>query len=146
MLIHKGNYFIMVLDILDTPIQFIRQYLTGWVLILIILFIIYFIYLRKLYTQRELFSPDDEEDIINSDEEEEDITNEGFQNETDIGTNVNTTEISASTKPTTLTSNDPNLNISTTIFNNLQLSQAQLESARINYNQVIANYIIDYHI
>lgn len=143
MLIHKGNYFIMVLDILDTPIQFIRQYLTGWVLILIILFIIYFIYLRKLYTQRELFSPDDEEDIINSDEEEEDITNEGFQNETDIGTNVNTTEISASTKPTILTSNDPNLNISTTIFNNLQLSQAQLESARINYNQVIANYIIE---
>jgi len=142
-LIHKGNYFIMVLDILDTPIQFIRQYLTGWVLILIILFIIYFIYLRKLYTQRELFSPDDEEDIINSDEEEEDITNEGFQNETDIGTNVNTTEISASTKPTILTSNDPNLNISTTIFNNLQLSQAQLESARINYNQVIANYIIE---
>jgi hypothetical protein len=133
----------MVLDILDTPIQFIRQYLTGWVLILIILFIIYFIYLRKLYTQRELFSPDDEEDIINSDEEEEDITNEGFQNETDIGTNVNTTEISASTKPTILTSNDPNLNISTTIFNNLQLSQAQLESARINYNQVIANYIIE---
>lgn len=139
--------------ILDIPIQFIRQHLTGWVLIIIILFIIYFIYLRKLYTQRELFSPDDEEltdsiDDTIDDPETETTLEEGFQND-----NNNTTPslpnptLPNPTLPNPTISNpsnqDPNLNISTTIFNNLQLSPAQLESARINYNQVIANYIIE---
>lgn len=45
----------LILDILQIPIEFIRENLTGWILLIIVVFIIYFICLRKYYIQREKF-------------------------------------------------------------------------------------------
>lgn len=45
----------LILDILQIPIEFIKENLTGWVLLIIAVFIIYFICLRKYYIQREKF-------------------------------------------------------------------------------------------
>ncbi len=45
----------MILDILETPINFIKENLTGWVLVVLIILIIYFIGLRNYYIQKERF-------------------------------------------------------------------------------------------
>lgn len=44
-----------LLDILDIPINFIKDNLTGWVILIFAILIIYFIALRKYYTQKERF-------------------------------------------------------------------------------------------
>ena len=45
----------LILDILQIPLEFIKEHLTGWVIIILAVFIIYFICLRKYYIQREKF-------------------------------------------------------------------------------------------
>ena len=44
----------LILDILQIPIEFIKENLTGWVLLILIVFMIYFICLRKYFTPRLL--------------------------------------------------------------------------------------------
>ena len=45
----------LILDILQIPLEFIKENLTGWVILILVVFIIYFICLRKYYIQREKF-------------------------------------------------------------------------------------------
>jgi hypothetical protein len=45
----------LILDILQIPLEFIKEHLTGWVILILAVFIIYFICLRKYYIQREKF-------------------------------------------------------------------------------------------
>jgi hypothetical protein len=45
----------MILDILKIPFEFIKEHLTGWVIIILIILIIYFVCLRSYYIQKERF-------------------------------------------------------------------------------------------
>ena len=53
----------MITSILDIPSYLIREYLTGWTIILFIVIIIYFVALRKYYLNKESFN---NEDMINN--------------------------------------------------------------------------------
>ena len=44
-----------ILDVLEIPFEFIKENLTGWVIIILVILIIYFIGLRNYYLQKEKF-------------------------------------------------------------------------------------------
>ena len=204
----------LILDILQIPIEFIRENLTGWILLILVIFIIYFICLRKYYIQREKFydigtqlqNLEDvesaENDIIssinsssntNSEEERKKdirnarkeykrernvlkksdwvddqfnqndptITSANTSRNTKTNTNTNTNTKKGkkvlegfnndipitsipSTTSTPRTPSTPSLPpIATTIFDNLNLNDAQVQACKANYNQVIAELITD---
>jgi hypothetical protein len=202
----------LILDILQIPIEFIRENLTGWILLILVIFIIYFICLRKYYIQREKFydigtqlqNLEDvesaENDIISSsnsssntnseEERKKDIRNarkeykrernvlkksdwiddqfnqndptityENTSRNTKTNTNTNTNtkkgkkvlegfnnDIPITSTPSTPStpSNPSSLPpIATTIFDNLNLNDAQVQACKANYNQVIAELITD---
>lgn len=155
-----------MLDFLDTPIEFIKKHLTGWVVIVIILFVIYFIHLRKYYTQREQFYdiPEDNQDTTETTEQKNNNrksrqSNKSSKSGKSNKARNNTIHESFQNLEPTVTGNpdsNPASNssgngsseisqsiASTTIFDNLNLSQAQIQAARIKYNNTIAGYIID---
>jgi hypothetical protein len=190
----------LILDILQTPIEFIKDNLTGWVLLILVVFIIYFICLRKYYIQREKFYDAGEqlqtlEDIESAEDEiandtynikqgkkdrqmnlrnaRKDMNDERkiFKNSNsvddqfdqddykatsrDTNTNSNTKEgkqvlegfknsNTSNTSNTTLLKEYPSGSIiSTTLFDNLNLNQSQIDSCKINYNKVLAQLITD---
>jgi hypothetical protein len=45
----------LILDILAIPFEFIKENLTGWVILVILVLILYFVGLRKYYSQKEKF-------------------------------------------------------------------------------------------
>jgi hypothetical protein len=130
----------MLLDILETPINFIKENLTGWVLLILVIFIIYFVCLRNYYTQKERFynqvqfkknniletkknKQTDKKEI----EKKENSIIEGFVEQQQLSEPQNIISSYAST----------------TLFDNLNLSTTQLQSVKIKYNDIIAQYIID---
>lgn len=44
-----------ILDVLEIPFEFIKENLTGWVIIILVILIIYFVGLRNYYLQKEKF-------------------------------------------------------------------------------------------
>lgn len=44
-----------ILDILEIPFEFIKENLTGWVIVILVILIIYFVCLRNYYLQKERF-------------------------------------------------------------------------------------------
>ena len=201
----------LILDILQIPIEFIRENLTGWILLILVIFIIYFICLRKYYIQREKFYDIGEQlqnledvesaenDVISSSNtsntnnyeerkkdmrnarkeykrernvlKKSDLVDDQFnQNDPTItsentsrNTNTNTSRNTNTKKgqkeekvlegfvnniPTTsvpaTTSNPSSLPpIATTIFDNLNLNDTQVQACKVNYNQVIAQLFAD---
>ena len=191
----------LISELFQIPLEFIKEHLTGWVLLIIIILILYFIYLRNYYVQRELFF-NSLEDVMKStntnihenkdNNEDEDIEKtentlldneykdkqpatankkekhrkyndrdslkeeknnkpvfEGFENTNIIKNNFNTSNIGNTSNTVNTSNTDNNMEndvklISTTIFDNLNLSPAQIQTAIINYNKVIANYIIEF--
>jgi len=192
----------LILDILQIPIEFIRENLTGWILLILVIFIIYFICLRKYYIQREKFYDIGEQlqnledvesaenDVIsssntsntNNEERKKDMRNarkeykrernvlkksdwvdDQFNQNDPTITSENTSRNTNTKKgqkeekviegfvnniPTTsvpaTTSNPSSLPpIATTIFDNLNLNDAQVQACKANYNQVIAELITE---
>ena len=220
----------LILDILHIPIEFIREHLTGWILLIIVVFIIYFICLRKYYIQREKFydvgaqlknlediesAEDDIDSSINTTSEEEhkkDMRNarkeykqerkvlkisnrvdvqfnqddenttsrhntrrskqdkqgkqdkqdkqgkqdkqckqdkqetkakvlEGFDSDISITPSIAATSNSNSSGNNSASANMPP--IATTLFDNLNLNDTQIQACKANYNQVIAQLISD---
>ncbi len=191
----------LILDILQIPIEFIRENLTGWVLLILVVFIVYFICLRKYYIQREKFYDIGTQlkTLENVETAEDDIKLE-YQNNTSTN---NTSKKASSTKdrkkdmrdarkeykqerkilknsnrineqfnqnnsqtsknkkvlegfdsniPITITSSGTSDTsetssslppIATTIFDNLNLNDTQIQACKANYNQVITQLIID---
>ena len=199
----------LILDIFQIPIEFIKENLTGWVLLIIVVFIIYFICLRKYYIQREKFYDagaqlkqleeiDAAEDAIKQDytsnSKEKNNKKDGKQNARDardardasdarkeykkerkvlkisngVDNQFNQNDSRAASRntytkagkkvlegfdnasPTTLNtlstsqSSAPSMpSIATTLFDNLNLNQEQIQECNANYNQVIAQLITD---
>ena len=207
-----------LLEILEIPLDFIKENLTGWVIVIFIILIIYFVALRNYYVKKEQFYDQavalkDMEDIENAEEtlledneqkSQKSMTSqklnnrdyntemhresqvmkhsdsidtefdqpendtktrnrntrntrktrntsntkqkvnvkvkEGFENPTitTIQTNTN-----IRTAPAAVTTPFDNKIISTTLFDNLNLTELQIQSCKANYNQVIAQLYID---
>ena len=209
----------LILDILHIPIEFIREHLTGWILLIVVVFIIYFICLRKYYIQREKFYDVGEqlknledvesvEDDINSSsinssrndkENKKDMHNArkeykqertALKNSNGVDYQFNQNDSNDTSRHTTIKANKANTantsnkahkahkannankekvlegfnsdisitpsisatssNISasippiaTTLFDNLNLNDTQVQACKANYNQVIAQLISD---
>lgn len=178
-----------IIDILQIPIEFIKEHLTGWVLLIFTIFIIYFICLRKYYIQREKFydistqlktlkNIESVEDSIKTQNEpnlSNKFMNKKFMNKkyntsrkeykqekkvikksNDINTatreednifeefNNNIPTISQVSNKSNKTNENENMPpIATTLFDNLNLNNTQIQDCKNNYNQVIAQLIID---
>jgi hypothetical protein len=178
----------------EIPYFLLSEYLTGWTIIAFVIFVIYFVSLRKYYIKKEQFyqeidtsknkknngkknngnkdndANDDDDDEKNnksrifeienklSDEQNNYNTKnkkpkkyyqnnikekgknvfEGFQSTETTTTNTNT---NTSTNTTTNTNTDITF-ISTTLFDNLNLNPAQLQSTKLKYNEIIAQTLI----
>lgn len=163
----------LILDILSIPIEFIKEHLTGWVLLFIIVFIIYFICLRKYYVQREKFYDmsipiENLEEVVVSTDNSHDSnidSRKQFKKERTFfkksnGVNKQFNQHNSTTQDKSkhlkegfennitpspsISQIDSNLPpISTTLFNNLNLNEKQIQEANINYTKVIAQLIID---
>ena len=136
-------------NIIDaTPLHFLSDYVTGWTIIIFIIFIIYFIALRKYYLNKEKFyygninDLDDLDNTDNTDNTEDETYNsdivEDFTN-----TTPQTTLPTLSTLPIEPVLSKDNLDtfINTTLFDNLQLLPEQVIKCKQHYNSVIINYI-----
>jgi len=197
----------MILDILETPINFIKENLTGWVLVVLVILIIYFVGLRNYYIQKERFYnqalyeqnvediEETENDILEAEKkihsnDKHTIQKNKSNSITDSNSNSNTTgkkklktkkhstkniegfesptglwykgrspfeeqqnttpELLPELLPKGIPKNIPNeqTNLissysSTTLFDNLNLNTTQIQSCKMQYNDVIAQYIID---
>jgi hypothetical protein len=219
----------LILDILEIPFEFIKENLTGWIIVILVILIIYFVCLRNYYLQKERFYDQsmyeknikdvenientilDAEDNITSStkqiyskkhsskkhsskKEYSNARNEKKQNinininkinGNDFNQNIDTnntidTKIKLKTNsnkkfatsrntntpegkkviegfdntipnviPNTISpkTNQLSVNqssyIATTLFNNLNLTPAQVQSCKLQYNEVIAQYIVD---
>lgn len=176
----------MILDILETPINFIKENLTGWVLVVLVILIIYFVGLRNYYIQKERFYDQAlyEQNVEDIEETENDILEAEEQihsndkhtipkNKSNSKSNGTTGKKKLKTKkhsakniegfegatpltpkpellPTGLPTGLPNEQTnfissyaSTTLFDNLNLNTTQIQFCKMQYNEVIAQYIID---
>lgn len=117
--------------ILEQPINFIKENLTGWTLIFFIILVIYFIGLRSYYIQKETF-------YHHQSSKKNNVTNKSK-------TITKTKELKIKEKFTTQEQHTNILDsvISTTLFDNLNLSQLQLEQCNNKYNDIIAQLIVD---
>jgi len=142
------------------PFNLISEYITGWSIIIFIIFIIYFIALRKYYINKETFyysnidtenNDTENNDTENNDTENNDIDNDVVENF--AITNPLTTK-PTTTKPPTATATNPsdpifykviqdNI-INTTLFDNLKLVPEQVMKCKKLYNTVIINYISEF--
>jgi len=142
--------------IFDTPpFNLISDYITGWTIILFIIFIIYFIALRKYYLNKETFyyskienTDDNTEELGENKEEIEEIDDNVIENF--ANTTAQTTKPpSLNTISTTpqlpidpiLSKAIPDTIINTTLFDNLQLLPEQIMKCKKQYNSVVINYI-----
>ena len=145
-------------EIFKIPYEFLQEYLTGWVLLIIVLFLIYFIYLRNIYRQRELFNNSNIIDNENNKNQSNNPLNKPLNKP--LGKIVNkhkkenvketkieefqSTEINNSNElDKTLLDTQLQSTVSTTIFDNLNLSQKQKQDVLNKYNQVIADYVVE---
>ena len=219
----------LILDILEIPFEFIKENLTGWIIVILVILIIYFVCLRNYYLQKERFYDqsmyeknikdlententilDAENNITSSTKqiyskkhsskknsskkEYSNARNEKKQNinininkidGNDFNQNIDTnntidTKIKLITKsnkkfatsrntntpegkkviegfdntipnviPNTISpkTNQLSVNqssyIATTLFDNLNLTPAQVQSCKLQYNEIIAQYIVD---
>lgn len=194
----------LILDILQIPLEFIKENLTGWVILILVIFIIYFICLRKYYIQREKFY--DAGVILENIEEVESAENElssvmnnnttanknnnnklnlnsildmrnsikEYKKERKVFKNSNKVDKQFNQNNSTDSRNEKKKNkptfqegfenvpststistigksdissslppITTTLFDNLDLTDTQILACKANYNQVIAQLIID---
>ena len=229
-----------ILDVLEIPFEFIKENLTGWVIIILVILIIYFVGLRNYYLQKEKFYDQSmyeknikdvenaEKDIL---EEEDKITPESQSPKNKINKKTSSKKVSSkkisssdlntrnqldensdarkkmqninnidydfnqnndtnntndtndtnntnvkrnpkkfatsrntntakgkkviegfeSTMPPTMPPTMPLPNarpnatqyIATTLFDNLNLTPAQVQSCKLKYNEIIAQYIVD---
>ena len=138
--------------ILNTPpFNLISEYITGWTIIIFIIFIIYFVALRKYYFNKEKFyysniNDTDETDEIDETEETED-TEETEEIEdtkdTNIVENFVNSIISTDAKSTSQLSVPANI-INTTLFDNLKLLPEQIIKCKQEYTNVVLNYINEF--
>ena len=173
----------MILDILETPINFIKENLTGWVLIVLIILIIYLIGLRNYYLQKERFYDqalyeqnaeeieETEQNILAAEEKihpnkkhtihtqndnskkklktkkhsKKNKNIEGFEGafEEQQQQQQNTTPELLPKEQTNGQTNFISSYASTTLFDNLNLNTTQIQSCKMQYNDIIAQYIID---
>jgi hypothetical protein len=148
----------MFYNAFEPTLTFISDYLTGWTIILFIIFIIYFIALRKYYINKEQFyysniNEKDEKDESN-DSNEADETNEADNSnsiEAFANPNLDTTNPTLPNPTLPNISSDPILNklstdtiINTTLFDNLKLLPEQVKRCKTFYNSIIINYISEF--
>ena len=179
----------MLLDILAIPIEFIKENLNGWIILILLIIIIYFAALRNYYINKEKFydqsvaekNMEDIEDAETDILEEQNNKMQSTKATKVIKANITKANTKANTKATTkndknkknsieafednvvnqyfpitdrlpsdlkvtnLTPQQPDVSsyISTTMFDNLNLNLAQVQSCKLKYNDIIAQYIID---
>ena len=154
----------MLDEFLEYPKYFICEYLNRrWVLIIAICLVLYFIYLRTYYTKREAFNSvigktkkatktnvKSTSKINNIEHFEQFEQFKPFNNTTEMQTS--TTQSSAlptemQTSPTTThastvdSSNSSKITVTDTLFKNLQLSPAQMDTCILFYKRTIATVL-----
>jgi len=210
----------MLFDILAIPIEFIKENLTGWTILILVIIIIYFVGLRNYYLRKELFYDQSiaEKNMKDIEDVETDILEEENNKIQPTRTTkpanptnaIKATKATKNTKPTKSNDKKHNTNkdntkdntitnkkknniakqdsveafednianqyspplatnnainnainnanksvtiqkpqdtissyVSTTMFDNLNLNSAQIQSCKLKYNDIIAQYIID---
>jgi hypothetical protein len=138
----------------QTTLDFIRNTLTGWTILIFAIIIIYFVTLRKYYIQKEQFY---DHTVYNKNSTEKRLNNmkkiekkeanilKKFKTKSDTIEGFYANETPSTTQltniPSSSTSTQETQYIATTIFDNLDLSTQQLEACKLFYNQTIAKYI-----
>jgi hypothetical protein len=188
-----------IIDILEIPLDFIKENLTGWVIVIFVIIIIYFVALRNYYIKKEQFY--DQAVAIKNMEEIEDTENKQLLEtsqqisslkenrkfntrdykrqlsresrvfkssnsiDTDFNQNITKSKKTSTSRNTNTpigkkviegfedtTNNNLNVNeniafdkqiISTTLFDNLNITEKQIQSCKSNYNNTIAQLLID---
>ena len=154
------------LNLIEIPIHFIRENLNGWVILVLVAIIIYFVMLRTYYIKREQFYDNiqieknaketggetgEESSNDNSKKRNSNEILEGFESPTNtnyamVGTNSNSDNSSNSSNSNN-SINTPDDNsfptIFTTLFDNIKLNPEQIISCKTNYINVIKKYIIE---
>ncbi len=116
--------------ILEIPLQFINEYLNRrWVILVIILLVIYFTYLRQWYFNRDSF-------VTNKKINKSQITNKK-QNTNKIKKTKSEKIETFIDKP----SSNISIEVSNNLFVNLQLNDSQMNSVLDNYKNIIYNTI-----
>ena len=142
----------MIESLFDVPYYLFSEYLTGWTIFLFIIFIIYFIALRKYYLNKDHFYDRHSDDITkehNSKQHNKKTSNKSNKhiNTNNKSKNKNKIEGFEVDVPDTATvqQQDTILDtfIETTLFNNLNLTPEQIKQCKVLYNQIIITYIID---
>jgi hypothetical protein len=138
----------------QTTLDFIRNTLTGWTILIFAIIIIYFVTLRKYYVQKEQFydhtvykknSTEKRLNNMKKIEKKEANIRKKYKNASDTIEGFYADETPSTTQLTNIPSSSTSIQetqyIATTIFDNLDLSTQQLEACKLFYNQTIAKYI-----
>ena len=134
------------MSILDIPLDFISEYLTGWTIIIFFCIIIYFVALRKYYIKREEFYTNTTTELFNNNKrKKKKKKSEGFTSEIPSTTRASTTAPST-TRPSTTAPSQTTLDsfVSTTLFDNLKLNTDEVQKCITFYNTVIIYCITEF--
>ena len=144
------------MEMFQTTLDFIRNTLTGWTILIFAIIIIYFVTLRKYYVQKEQFydhtiykknSTEKNLNNMKKIEKKEANLRKKFKTKSDTIEGFyaekipSTTQTPSSTTSMEIEASQDTQYIATTIFDNLDLSTQQLEACKLFYNQTIAKYI-----
>jgi hypothetical protein len=144
------------MEMFQTTLDFIRNTLTGWTILIFAIIIIYFVTLRKYYVQKEQFydhtiykknSTEKNLNNMKKIEKKEANLRKKFKTKSDTIEGFyaekipSTTQTPSSTTSMEIEASQDTQYIATTIFDNLDLSTQQLEACKLFYNKTIAKYI-----
>jgi hypothetical protein len=135
-------------SIIDIPLEFISEYLTGWTILIFIIIIIYFVALRKYYVNKEQFydrlvDTTDTTDVPNrKNNKNNKIKKTKFKNTVE-GFEPTITEQPKNISNTISTQPILDTFIDTTLFDNLKLNTDQVLQCKQFYNTIIVYYIIE---
>lgn len=144
---------------ISATLDFIRNNLTGWTILIFAIIIIYFVTLRKYYIQKEqfydhtIYKKNSTEKRLNNmkkiEKKEAQLRKKQSKNSNEetiegfyADENPSTNPIKESQNQVTQETQETQY-IATTIFDNLDLNTQQLQACKLFYNQTIAKYITD---
>ena len=130
-------------DFLEYPKYFVSEYLNRWwVLILLVVIVFYFVYLRKFYIRRETFK-----NVTNKLSKGKNQQNQNHQKNNKIIEKFETSPIpepnviSSTSIQDTATIDYTEISVTENLFTNLQLSPTQMDTAILFYKQTISQVL-----
>ena len=137
----------MFTALFDTPpFHFLSDYITGWTIIIFIIFILYFIVLRKYYLNKEKFYYSNIDESRNATDTTDDTDTTDTIREDFANNNSSPAPSTPSAPSADSIFNKANQDtiINTTLFDNLQLLPEQVKQCKTKYTSIIINYISEF--